>query len=65
MEALSREGFLSRLRQALRGMPQEEIDSAISYYEEYLDDAGAENEGQVLSQLGLRKRWQPRSVRIR
>ena len=43
---------MSRLRQALRGMPQEEIDSAISYYEEYLDDAGAENEGQVLSQLG-------------
>lgn len=52
MQAQSRESFFKGLRQALRGLPQEEIDNAVRYYEEYLDDAGEENAEQVLSQLG-------------
>lgn len=44
--------FLGALRQTLAGMPQEEIDAAIAYYEEYFADAGEENEQQVIKELG-------------
>lgn len=52
MQAQNRESFLKGLRQALQDLPQEEIDNAVRYYEEYFDDAGEENMEQVLSQLG-------------
>lgn len=47
----SREEFLEQLRRQLRDLPQEEIDNAIRYYEEYLDEAGPENMEQVMAQL--------------
>ena len=44
--------FLSQLRKKLKRLPQAEIDSAVSYYEEYLSEAGQENERHVLNELG-------------
>lgn len=49
---MSKQGFLSELRQKLVGLPQSEIDDAIEYYSEYIDDAGTENEGAILDEIG-------------
>jgi uncharacterized membrane protein len=49
---MSREEFLSKLRKNLKRLPEEEIESALSYYAEYLDDAGVENEAAAIAQLG-------------
>lgn len=44
--------FLDALRQALSGLPQTEIDEAVAYYAGYIDDAGEENQQDVLAELG-------------
>ncbi|WP_054743028.1 HAAS signaling domain-containing protein [Cellulosilyticum ruminicola] len=44
--------FLQRLRESLTQMPEEEVNAAIRYYEEYFDEAGEENEGRVVKELG-------------
>lgn len=44
--------FLSRLRNALSSLPQEERDAAMNYYEEFFSDAGEDNEQAVISSLG-------------
>jgi uncharacterized membrane protein len=44
--------FLLELREHLKGLPQEEIDNCLSYYEEYFADAGPEQEQQVIDHLG-------------
>lgn len=49
---MSRKEFLSQLEQALQGMPAEECRRAVEYYENYFDEAGPENEQEVLQQLG-------------
>lgn len=49
---MNRDDFLSKLRKQLAHLPQEEIDSAVSYYAEYLDDAGAENDAAAIEKLG-------------
>ena len=49
---MSREDFLLKLRKCLKRLPQEEIDSAVSYYAEYLDDVGVENEATAIAALG-------------
>jgi len=49
---MTRQDFLQELRTRLRRLPQEEADNAVSYYEEYLNDAGVENEAQALLSLG-------------
>ena len=36
--------FISRLRRALAGLPEEEIDRAVEYYEDYFADAGVSDE---------------------
>nr|WP_162990708.1 hypothetical protein [Maliibacterium massiliense] len=41
-----------QLRNNLAALPQEELDSAVSYYCEYFDDNGPENEQRVLEELG-------------
>lgn len=41
-----------RLQQALSGMPEEERRRAMEYYENYFDEAGPENEAEVLAELG-------------
>ncbi len=49
---MSRAEFMSRLRQALSGLPDEEIANALRYYEEYFDDAGPEREYEAAAELG-------------
>ena len=36
--------FVSRLRRCLAGLPEEEIDRAVEYYEDYCADAGESDE---------------------
>lgn len=48
----NKEEFLAQLRTLLRPLPQEEFDSAILYYEEYLEDAGEESLPEALAALG-------------
>lgn len=49
---MNRHEFIEELRMRLRRLPQEEIENAVEYYEEYFDDAGAPNESQTITALG-------------
>ncbi|WP_394273098.1 DUF1700 domain-containing protein [Butyricicoccus sp.] len=49
---MNRNDFILRLEQALAGMPEEERRRAVEYYENYFDEAGPENEAEVLHTLG-------------
>lgn len=44
--------YLSELSYKLRRLPSEEVREAISYFSEYFDDAGIENEQAVIQSLG-------------
>lgn len=49
---MNRKQFIRELENKLISLPYEERKKAISYYEEYFDDAGAENEDNVICELG-------------
>ena len=49
---MDRNEFISELRNRLKRLPQEEIDSAVNYYEEYFNEAGSANESATLAALG-------------
>ncbi|MBO5093376.1 MAG: DUF1700 domain-containing protein [Lachnospiraceae bacterium] len=49
---MNREEFMQALERALYDIPAEEKEAALQYYNEYFDDAGAENEQDVLKSLG-------------
>lgn len=49
---MDKAGYLKSLRSRLHRLPVHEIDAALIYYEEYFDEAGEENEQQVIQQLG-------------
>ncbi len=49
---LNRQEFMNRLEYLLRGIPEGERADAIAYYNAYFDEAGAENEYQVIRELG-------------
>ncbi|MDO4286735.1 MAG: DUF1700 domain-containing protein [Eubacteriales bacterium] len=49
---MNRREFILRLEQALKDMPAEERRRAVEYYENYFDEAGPENEQEVLKALG-------------
>lgn len=49
---MNRNEYMAALRRALSVLPEEERANALRYYEEYFDDAGPENEQQVISDLG-------------
>ena len=53
---MKRREFIEKLRSELSRLPQEEIEAAVEYYEEYFDDAGRENEKEVLQQLDSPKK---------
>ncbi len=53
---MNRKEFIDKLRREISKLPQEEIDAAIEYYEEYFDEAGPENEQEVLERLGSPKK---------
>lgn len=49
---MTREVFLGKLRHYLRKLPEEELNDAVRYYEEYIDEAGGENVVETLRTLG-------------
>lgn len=49
---MNKQEFLEALRQALSGLPDEERQNALQYYEDYFADAGEENEAQAIADLG-------------
>ena len=49
---VGRREFIDDLKKRLRKLPYDEIKEAVDYYEEYFDDAGADNEMVVLGELG-------------
>ncbi|KOS63610.1 DUF1700 domain-containing protein [Lysinibacillus agricola] len=49
---MNRASYLKKLRGKLQRLPAHEVDAALAYYEEYFDEAGEENEQQVIQQLG-------------
>ena len=49
---MNRKDFLKELRRELERLPFEERESAIAYYEEYLDEAGLENEADAIRGFG-------------
>lgn len=53
---MNRKEFIETLRRELSKLPQEEIDEAIEYYEEYFDEAGVEREEEVIKELGSPKK---------
>lgn len=50
--AWTRDEFLAQLKHHLRKLPQTEIDSAVEFYSEFIDEAGEDNEAASLSSLG-------------
>lgn len=44
--------YLIELRQRLRTLPPQEIEQAMSYYEEYFAEAGPEGEAEVINRIG-------------
>ena len=49
---MNREEYLKRLSFLLKDLPEEEIEDAIAYYEDYFEEAGEEKEEQVIKKLG-------------
>jgi uncharacterized membrane protein len=51
-DRMNKEIFLRDLRRFLADMPEEEREQALKYYEDYFEDAGPENEQNVIQELG-------------
>lgn len=49
---MTKSEYLSALRSSLVGMTSDERESAVKYYEEFFDEAGEENEQDVIADLG-------------
>lgn len=49
---MNRREYMDRLEQLLLVLPIEEREEALQYYEDYFDDAGMENEADVIRELG-------------
>lgn len=50
---MNKSDFLAALARELSGLPPEERQNALQYYEDYFADAGEENEAQILQELEL------------
>lgn len=49
---MNKEEFLKQLEQLLRDIPEAERREAVDYYQNYFEDAGSENEMQIILELG-------------
>lgn len=49
---MNKQEYLSELEAHLASLSEEERNDALRFYEEYFEDAGPENEQQVISELG-------------
>lgn len=52
---MNKQEYLKELRKNLKRLPEQEINDALEYYTEYLEEAGPENEAAVLEELGSPK----------
>lgn len=52
---MNKEKYLQELKKYLKVLSEADRDEAISFYEEYFDDAGVENEAKVIEELGSPK----------
>ncbi len=53
---MNRIEFINQLEELLCDIPREDREDALDYYKDYLDDAGEEQEEQVLEELGSPKK---------
>ncbi len=49
---MNKETYLNALKREIAALPADEQESALQYYADYFDDAGIENEQQVINELG-------------
>lgn len=49
---MNRDEYMKRLEYRLRRLPKEDYDKALSYFTEYFEEAGPENEAQAIEDLG-------------
>lgn len=49
---MTRNEYMEQLKKYLKRLPKEDYDNAIEYFSEYFDEAGPENEQQVMKELG-------------
>lgn len=49
---MNRQEFMEELKRGLQGISEEESEDAVNYYEEYFEEAGSENEAEVIKELG-------------
>lgn len=52
---MNRKQFMEQLERLLSDISEAERQEALEYYEGYFDDAGPENEGEVIRELGNRE----------
>ncbi|AXQ78482.1 DUF1700 domain-containing protein [Streptococcus chenjunshii] len=52
---MTRKDYLEQLEKYLSKLPQQDFAEAMEYFTEYFDEAGPENEAQVISELGSPK----------
>lgn len=52
---MTKEEYLSQLKKYLKRLPKSDYENAIEYFNEYFEDAGAENEQKVIEELGTPK----------
>ncbi len=48
---MTRNEFISELRERLKRLPEQDRYEAVKYYEEYFDEAGPEREREVIEEL--------------
>lgn len=53
---MNRSEFIQILRKELSKLPQEEIDAAVEYYEEYFEEAGPDRDAEVIQEFGSPKK---------
>lgn len=49
---MNRKQYMSELAERLKRLPEDEFDRALQYFEEYFDEAGAQNEKEAIESLG-------------
>ncbi|MGI6012294.1 MAG: DUF1700 domain-containing protein [Ruminococcus sp.] len=49
---MNRKEFMDQLARLLSDLPESDREDAIAYYNDYFDEAGEENEGEVIQELG-------------
>lgn len=49
---MNKEEYLKKLRSKIKKLPQEEIEAALDYYEEYFEEAGEDSTEAVIKRLG-------------